>query len=77
VEVVTPVGSISWCHMYDDALQTIVGKLHAGERAIVLPGEKRTSWHTFSHVMTLEASGWVERGSVEVVDLEEGEHGSR
>ena len=75
MEVVTPKRGISWCHMYDDTLLAIVGKLAQGERGIVLPGERRTSWHTFMRVVTLTSSGWVESGSVERVG--EGDDGSR
>lgn len=73
MEVVTPRGDVSWCHMYDDTLRSVVGKLVQGERGIVLPGERHTSWHTFKWVVTLTASGWVESGSVDRVEQGEGE----
>jgi hypothetical protein len=59
--------------MYDDTLRTIVGQLVQGERGIVLPGERRTSWHTFKWVVTLTSAGWVESGSVDRVEQGEGE----
>jgi hypothetical protein len=73
MEVVTPKRGISWCHMYDDTLRNIVGQLVQGERGIVLPGERRTSWHTFKWVVTLTSAGWVESGSVDRVEQGEGE----
>ena len=65
MRIVTPQQGAAWCHLYDDSLK-VIGKLHAGERAIVLPlPTRRTSWHLFVKVVTLDGSGWVEAGAIE------------
>lgn len=70
MDVVTPVGRINWCHVYDDTLSGILGRFHAGERGILLPGERRTTWHTFKWVVTLTVAGWVESSSIQLIGAE-------
>lgn len=67
MEIVTPKPRVLRCHMYDDTLTKIIGTLEEGERGIVLPGERRTTWHTFRRVLTLESAGWVEADSIQLI----------
>lgn len=68
MDVVTPKPGILRCHLYDESLKVITGRLESGERGIRLPlSPLHTTWHTFHYVVTGTMGGWVESEGIQLV----------